>query len=111
MGRQGQSEILKNERKKRVLKCSILSMVRYPTCVVHHKEFEFVESASFSCGSESGLLRQCGSGPRIRDQNCGRDLAEWLERLDANAEVATVLGSIPATSDTVESEGRQMKLC
>ncbi len=27
----------------------------------------------------------------------------------ANAEVATVLGSIPASSDTVESEGRQMK--
>ncbi len=29
----------------------------------------------------------------------------------ANAEVATVLGSIPASSDTVESEGRQMKRC
>ena len=27
------------------------------------------------------------------------------ERLTANAEVATVLGSIPASSDTVESEG------
>jgi hypothetical protein len=36
-------------------------------------------------------------------------LAEWLERLTANALVATVLGSIPASSDTVESEGRQMK--
>jgi hypothetical protein len=32
-----------------------------------------------------------------------RDLAEWLERLTANAEVATVMGSIPASSDTVES--------
>ncbi len=36
-------------------------------------------------------------------------------RLDSlsNAEVAlaTVLGSIPATSDTVESEGRQVKQC
>jgi hypothetical protein len=30
-----------------------------------------------------------------------RDLALWLERLTANAEVATVLGSIPASSDTV----------
>ncbi len=29
----------------------------------------------------------------------GRDLAEWLERLTANAEVATVLGLIPASSD------------
>ncbi len=29
---------------------------------------------------------------------------EWLERLTANAEVATVLGSIPASYDTVESE-------
>jgi hypothetical protein len=37
------------------------------------------------------------------------NLAEWLERLTANAEVATVRGSIPAISDTVESEGRQMK--
>ncbi len=36
-------------------------------------------------------------------------LAEWLERLTANAAIAIVLGSIPATSDTVESEGRQMK--
>ncbi len=33
------------------------------------------------------------------------------QRLTANAEVATVLGSIPASSDTVESEGRQMKQC
>ncbi len=37
------------------------------------------------------------------------DVAEWLERLVANSKVATVLGSIP--SDTVESEGRQMKQC
>jgi len=32
-----------------------------------------------------------------------------IERVTANAEVATVLGSIPASSNTVESEGRQMK--
>jgi hypothetical protein len=31
--------------------------------------------------------------------------------LTANAEVATVLGSISASSDTVESEGRRMKQC
>jgi hypothetical protein len=37
------------------------------------------------------------------------DLAEWLKRLSANAKVATVLGSIPASSDTVDSEGRQTK--
>jgi hypothetical protein len=37
-----------------------------------------------------------------------RSIAEWLERLAVNAKVATVLGgSIPASSDTVESEGRQ----
>jgi hypothetical protein len=35
--------------------------------------------------------------------------AEWLERLSINAEVAKVLCSIPASSDTVESEGRQIK--
>jgi hypothetical protein len=40
-----------------------------------------------------------------------RVLDQWLERLTANALVATVLGSIPASSDTVESEGRQMKQC
>jgi hypothetical protein len=34
-----------------------------------------------------------------------------VERLTANAVVATVLGSIPASSDTRESEGRQMKHC
>ncbi len=42
---------------------------------------------------------------------CGWDLAEWLERLTANAVVATVLGSIPASFDTVESEGWHMKQC
>jgi hypothetical protein len=41
----------------------------------------------------------------------GWDLTEWLERLTANAEVATGLGSIPTSSDTVESEWRQMKEC
>ncbi len=44
------------------------------------------------------------------EMRCG-DLAEWLKRLTANAVVATVLVSIPASSDTVESEGRQMKQC
>ncbi len=33
------------------------------------------------------------------------NVAEWLERLTANAEVATVLCSIPASSDTAESNG------
>ncbi len=35
----------------------------------------------------------------------------WLERLTVNGVVATVMGSIPASSDTVESEGRQIKQC
>jgi hypothetical protein len=35
-------------------------------------------------------------------------LAKWLERLTVNAKVAIVLGMIPASSDTVESERRQM---
>jgi hypothetical protein len=39
------------------------------------------------------------------------DFAEWLERLTVNAIGATVLGSIPASSGTVESEGRQIKQC
>ncbi len=40
-----------------------------------------------------------------------RDLADMLGLLTANAKVATVLGLIPASSDTVESEGRHMKQC
>jgi hypothetical protein len=37
----------------------------------------------------------------------------WMRssRLAVNAKVATVLGSIPATNDTVEFEGRQLKQC
>jgi hypothetical protein len=46
-----------------------------------------------------------------RYQPSGWDLAEWLKRLAVNGKVATVLGSIPASSDTEESEGRQMKQC
>jgi hypothetical protein len=34
-----------------------------------------------------------------------------VERLAVNAKVAAILGSIPEKSDTVESEGRQMKQC
>ncbi len=34
-----------------------------------------------------------------------------VERLGVPAKVATDLGSIPAASDTVESDGRQMKQC
>ncbi len=34
-----------------------------------------------------------------------------LEQLPAHAKVATFLYTIPASSDTVESEGRQMTLC
>jgi hypothetical protein len=37
--------------------------------------------------------------------------SRWFERLTANAKVATDLGSISASSDTTESEGRQMKQC
>jgi hypothetical protein len=32
-----------------------------------------------------------------------------VDELNANAKVITVLGSIPASSGSVESEGRQMK--
>ncbi len=34
----------------------------------------------------------------------GWDLAESLERLTVNAKVATVLGSTPESSDTMESK-------
>jgi hypothetical protein len=51
------------------------------------------------------------SFPVSEYETSGLDLAEWLERLTVNAVVATVMGSIPASSDTEESEGRQMKQC
>jgi hypothetical protein len=41
----------------------------------------------------------------------GPSFAVWFDCLTANAEVATVLGSILAFSDAVESEVRQMKQC
>jgi hypothetical protein len=57
-------------------------------------------------------LNTACTGTRTLQTKCTYlDLAEWLERLTANAEVVTVLGSIPASSDTVKSEGRQMKQC
>jgi hypothetical protein len=37
-----------------------------------------------------------------------RSIAEWLERLTVNTKVTTALGSIPASSDTLEYERRQM---
>jgi hypothetical protein len=58
-----------------------------------------------------GVARQHCKISRNKWEGKKWDLAEWLERLTANAVVATVLGSIPASSDTVESEGRQMKQC
>ncbi len=38
-------------------------------------------------------------------------VASWLERLAVNAKVATVLGSVTASSDTMDLRGRQMKQC
>ncbi len=36
---------------------------------------------------------------------CGLDLAEWLKRLAVPPKVAAVLDSVPASSDTLASEG------
>jgi hypothetical protein len=47
----------------------------------------------------------------MRSGRVVEDLAKWSERLIANAEVATDLGSVFASSDTVESERRQMMQC
>jgi hypothetical protein len=53
-------------------------------------------------GHHSVKVREYGSA----EQGCGMWMsAEWLERLTANVEVANVLGSAPASPDTVESEG------
>ncbi len=60
------------------------------------------------------IYRRRGWDLTIVDEICirrGWDLTEWLERLTANAKFATWLGSIKASSDTVESERRQIKQC
>ncbi len=54
-----------------------------------------------------GILCFIGTFPRWM----GFNRRVKLERLTANAEVATVLGSISASSDTLESEWRQIKQC
>ncbi len=36
---------------------------------------------------------------------------DFVDEMEVNAKVATVLDSIPASSDSVKSEGRQMKQC
>jgi hypothetical protein len=41
----------------------------------------------------------------ILKSTCGRDLAEWLERLTATTEVATVIGSTPAAGTIVGFKG------
>ncbi len=52
---------------------------------------------------------------RHREKDENREIKQREVRmgecLTANSEVATVLGSRPASSDTAESEGRQMKQC
>jgi hypothetical protein len=50
----------------------------------------------------------CGNDKLTKDE---KYLAEWLEHLAVSAKIATILGSISASSDTVESEGRHMKQC
>jgi hypothetical protein len=70
-------------------------------------------------GPRRVALPRSGTRPRhslTKDDNkknkCMRSSLVWLKRLTANDEVvATVLGPIPASSDTVESEGRQMTQC
>jgi hypothetical protein len=42
--------------------------------------------------------------------NVDETIAEWLQRLTVNA-VMCPAGLIPASSEAVESEGRQMKQC
>jgi hypothetical protein len=47
----------------------------------------------------------------MRSSRVVDDLVEGLEHRTVNAEVPTVLGLIPASSDTMESARRQMKQC
>ncbi len=57
----------------------------------------------------AGLDAMSPAAQRLVSSKLGNILVQWLVRLTAKAKVATVLGSIPASSDTVDSEGRQIK--
>ena len=74
--------------------------LRKSTTKGRDKVIIFVEETRkpFSWSKKSAMMRM-------------RSSLLWLERLTASAEVATVLGSILASSDTVEPEGRQIKQC
>ncbi len=52
-----------------------------------------------------GVLLTCINKCLNKGCGPGLDLVELLERLTANVSFATVLGSIPASTDTVQSEG------
>ncbi len=58
-------------------------------------------------------IHRFGSQPQIPGNVDAwmRSIRVVRECLTANAKVTTFLGSIPASSDTMESEGRQMKKC
>jgi hypothetical protein len=60
------------------------------------------------------VYRECDedrSSEAAMGEGGGARSAPLCELKKANAQVATVLGSIPASVGTVESEGRQMKQC
>jgi hypothetical protein len=59
----------------------------------------------FNFGHEFGFYR----GPYTILSKLLYSCTLLLNKYAANAKVATVLGAIPASSDTVESKGRQMK--
>ncbi len=88
-----------------IFSSSLLSDSSAHESLIRPQNFSFNPLTLFSSSSGSSL----GGYRQFSDWR--RDLAEWFERLTANAEVAKVLGSIPAASDTVESEGRQMNQC
>ncbi len=83
----------------------------------------FIMKAWTSCSSMSMSLHvHCAANTlnmsrrwiwtRATRKSSGLDLlAKWLESLIANVKVALVLGSTPTSSNTVESERRQMKQC
>jgi hypothetical protein len=85
-------------RKSQIRKVPHLKKVRKSNKLLKFTNLRICEFAELICGP-----------PNIG--NKWMRSSQWLERLAANAVVATVLGSIPASSDSVESEGRQMEQC
>jgi hypothetical protein len=120
--------------KSKAMAASAKNMLRNHACMMFCRDIlSLVKKYNYTCNfliSLSPVPHSCWRYCRRRTSRCrysspnqvqsqhlqtircnGWDQAVWLERLAVNAKDEALLVSIPASSDTVEFEGRQMKQC